>query len=177
MGFGFNLFFLFLLLPLSGILLVIWLISKRSIFGKALGLIWIGVAAMGLLSVTIQWLFAQKVLSKNDYYGTYVIDRDYFKGRQADWQYNSFRFEIRNNDSIYFYVADKDKIINTVKGTIQTVKPYESHRLMINMEQPGHHILATDPTTYRNAWNFFLVFNSKKFKNMYFKKGKWKKLE
>ena len=28
------------------------------------------------------------------------------------------------------------------------------------------------PTTYRSAWSFFLVFNSTKFNNVFFKKGK-----
>jgi len=45
------------------------------------------------------------------------------------------------------------------------------------MTQPTIHILASNPTTYRNAWNFYLVFNSPKFGNMFFKKGKWEEIE
>ncbi|WP_188599604.1 hypothetical protein [Polaribacter pacificus] len=45
------------------------------------------------------------------------------------------------------------------------------------MDKPNHHITETNPTTYREPWwNFYLVFKSKKFNNMYFRKGKWKKI-
>jgi hypothetical protein len=39
------------------------------------------------------------------------------------------------------------------------------------MEQPTHHIMTSNPTTYRSAWSFYLVFYSPKFNNVYFKKG------
>jgi hypothetical protein len=42
------------------------------------------------------------------------------------------------------------------------------------MEQPTHHIMTSNPTTYRGVWDFDLVFNSPAFDNMYFTKGKWK---
>jgi hypothetical protein len=45
------------------------------------------------------------------------------------------------------------------------------------MEQPTHHILTGNPTTYRNSWDFYLVFYSSKFNNVFFKKGKWEKLD
>ena len=177
MGFGFNLFFVLILLPLSGILLITLLLTRKKIFGKTLRLIWLGLLGLALLSGIIQWLKAKTLLEKKDYYGKYIINRDYFPGRQADWQYNNFRFEIKNNDSIYFYLTEKEKILKTYKGSISTTKPYNSERLIINMEQPTHHILTSNPTTYRGAWNFILVFYSPKFNNVYFKKGKWKPLE
>lgn len=175
MGFGFNLFFIFILVPLTGILLVIWLVTRKKIFGKAAGLIWLGIFGLALLSGTVQWLTAKKELKKEDYYGEYIVNRDYFPGRQADWQYESFRFEIKDNDSIYFYITDKERILKTYRGTITTTDPsqYSSERLMINMEQPTHHILTTNPTTYRSAWSFYLVFQSSKFNNIYFEKGQF----
>lgn len=173
MGFGFNLFFVFVLVPLTGILLVIWLLTGKKIFGKTLGLIWLGIFGLALLSGIIQWLTAITELKKRDYYGQYIINRDYFPGKQADWQYNNFRFEIKENDSIFFYLTDKEKVLKTYRGTITTTKPYSSERLILNMEQPKHHILTSNPTTYRSAWSFYLVFDSPKFNNVYFKKGKW----
>lgn len=177
MGFGFNLFFTFILLPLTLILLSTWLITRKKIVGKTLGLIWTGVLCLVMISGTIQWLTAKTLLKKKDYYGEYIVNRNYFSGKQADWQYKNFRFEIKENDSIYFYVTDKEKILKTYKGTISTVKPYNSERLKIHMEQPTHHILSSDPTIYRSSWSFYLVFNSPKFNNVYFKKGKWKSLK
>jgi hypothetical protein len=179
MGFGFNLFFIFILVPLTGILLIAWLLSRKRLVGKILGLIWLGIFGLILLSGVTRWLTSKKELSKGDYYGEYVINRDYFKGKQSDWQYNHFRFKITNQDSIFFYFTDKEKILKTYRGTIRTTDPkdYNSDRLIIEMEQPTHHILTGNPTTYRSAWSFYLVFNSPKFHNIFFKKEQWKPIE
>lgn len=40
MGFGFNLGMIFIILPLSLILLFLWIVTKKSIFGKLLAGIW-----------------------------------------------------------------------------------------------------------------------------------------
>ncbi len=170
--------FLFLLiLPLTGILLLAWWLLKKKIYGKIAGGIWLGLFGLYFLAVFIRMLTDKKELDKEDYYGQYIVNRDYFPGRQADWQYDNFRFEIKENDSIYFHVTDKERILKTYRGTIKTTKPYSSERLIINMEQPTHHIMTSNPTTYRSAWSFYLVFHSPKFNNMYFKKGQWTPLD
>lgn len=177
MGFGFNLFFIFILVPLTGILLIAWLLSRKLWIGRILGFIWLGVFGLALLSGINQWLTSKTKLDRDDYYGEYVINRDYFKGKQTDWQYNHFRFEITNKDSIFFYVTDEEKILKTYRGIINTTTPYSSARLIIEMEKPTHHILTSNPTTYRSAWDFYLVFKSPKFYNVFFKKGKWNPIE
>ncbi|MBB4801617.1 hypothetical protein HNP37_001678 [Flavobacterium nitrogenifigens] len=177
MGFGFNLFFVFILLPLTFLLLLIWLIKRKRVFGKTIGLLWLGIFGLVLFSVTIRWLTGKTELEKKDYYGQYIVDRDFFPGKQSDWQYDNFRFEIKENDSIYFYVTDKDRIVKRYRGTIKTTTTYNSERLILNMNQPIHHIMSSNPTTYRSAWSFYLVFYSPKFNNVYFKKGKWKPID
>jgi len=176
MGFGFNLFFVLILIPVTGILLLMWLISRKKTLGYILFLIWGGVLGLVVLSTVMQKVFSKKVLDRDDYYGQYIVDRSYFPGKQADWQYNHFRFEIKENDSIYFYVTRETKILKTYRGLITTCRPYSSDRLIISMEYPTHHILSSNPTTYRSAWSFYLVFNSPKFGNMFFRKGTWKPL-
>ncbi|WP_413533209.1 hypothetical protein [Empedobacter brevis] len=176
MGFGFNLFFVFILIPLTVIFLSIWLITKKKFIGKTLGIIWIGIFCLVMVASLIQWLTSKTKLNKKDFYGEYIINRNYFPGKQADWQYENFRFEIKNNDSIYFYITDKENVIKTYKGVISTIKPYNSERLRIHMQQPTHHILSQNPTIYRSSWSFYLVFNSQKLSNVYFKKGKWKSI-
>jgi hypothetical protein len=162
------------LLILSLALLIAWANTEQKIYGKILGAIWFSLFGLIIIGNILGFLTDPKKLSKKDYHGQYVIHRDYFSGPQADWQCNNFRFEIKTNDSIFFYVTDKEKIIQTYRGTVSTVKPYNSERLVLNMEQPTHHVLSFNPTTYRSAWSFYLVFYSPKFKNMYFKKAKWK---
>ncbi|MEO0899838.1 MAG: hypothetical protein AAFY71_25725 [Bacteroidota bacterium] len=179
MGFGFNLFFISILVPLTGILLIAWLLSRKLWIGKIVGFIWLGIFGLVLLSGIVRWLTTKKVLGKDDYYGQYVINRDYFEGKQADWQYNHFRFEIIDNDSILFYVTDKERILKTYRGKMKTTDPknYRSARLIIEMEEPTHHILTSNPTTYRSAWNFYLVFQSPKFYHVFFEKGEWQPIE
>lgn len=177
MGFGFNLGFIFIVLPLTAILLIIWAITKNKAFGIVLGIIWGGVFGLVILSSIMQTVFSQKVLDKDDYYGEYIIDRTYFPGKQADWQYDHYRFEIKNNDSIFFHYTNKERILKTYRGTIRTIKSYKSEILVINMEQPTHHVLTTDPTVNRETWSFYLVFNSPKFSNMFFKKGHWELID
>lgn len=86
--------------------------------------------------------------------------------------------KITEQDSVFLYTTEDEKIINIYKGTISTVMPYNSERLVLKMEEPRHHIVKTNPTTYRERWwKFYLVFESAKFHNMYFRKGKWKKID
>ncbi len=172
-----GLAFFFVLLPLSVILLLLAGFTKHKFFIYALGVIWGGLVLVLLLGAILRPFYTKKVLDKEDFYGAYVVDRDYFSGDQADWQYNHFRFEIREDDTFYFYETDGEKILKTYSGQIATTgKTYVSERLKIYMESPGHHVLHSNPTVYREPWNFFLVFKSTKFHNMYFRKGEWKPL-
>lgn len=177
MGFGFNFFFVLVLIPLTGILLIAWLISRKPWILKTLGILWLGIIGLVLFSRTWRLLNSNIELDKEDYYGEYVIKRDFFKGEQTNWQYNHFRFKITAHDSIFFYVTEEEKILHTYTGKIKTKTPYSSARLIIEMVDPSHHILSSNPTTYRTVWDFYLVFNSPKFHNVYFEKGKWKPIE
>ncbi|WP_298348343.1 hypothetical protein [uncultured Dokdonia sp.] len=172
-----GLLFFFIVLPLSIILFLLWCFSQKKYFVQLLIGLWVGIIILFIISTIAKPFYTKKVLDKEDFYGEYVIDRNYFSGKQADWQYNNFRFEIKDNDSIYFYTTEGETIHKTFKGTITTPSPYQSARLSIHMEQPIHHILNSDPTIYREVWGFFLVFNSPEFNNMYFRKGKWKEIK
>lgn len=169
-----SLFFLFILLPTTVVFFFAWFVYKDTVFGKILGGMW-GLFAAGLLTLIAINLWNQKVvLDRDDFTGQYIIDRTYCAGTQADWQYEHFRFEIRENDSIFFYVTEGERIIRTYKGTVRAVSgSFPSQRLAIRMVDP-HHILSENPTIYRNNRGFRLVFYSPKFYHVCFKKGKWK---
>ncbi len=179
MGFGFNLFLIFILLPVTAILLLLWLLTRKFLFGHALATLWLGVFVLMLLSVLIQFFTSKMCLDKSDYQGEYVVKREFFAGEQADWQYNHFRFEITKQDSIFFYETEGQEILKMHKGTVQTTDPsrYPSARLKVKMEEPIHHLLQHNPTTYRGSWSFYLVFESDKFGNVFFHQGKWEPLD
>ncbi|KAB8155932.1 hypothetical protein EZY14_001595 [Kordia sp. TARA_039_SRF] len=166
-------FGMIIVFPIMLTLIIMSYLTKKKIFLY----IPLGIAVLLLAAYLYRSYYKKPNLEKEDYYGSYVIDRNYFSGQQADWQYNTFRFEIKENDSIYFYVTEKEEIIKVYKGTISTVTPYNSARLIIDMEQPAHHVMKYNPTTYREIRNYFLVFKSPKFNNMYFRKGTWKEIK
>ncbi|QOD61552.1 hypothetical protein H9I45_03625 [Polaribacter haliotis] len=171
-----GIFFIFILLPISLILLITAGITNKKIFAQVVLYFWLFVIIISILGEISRPLFEKKVLEKSDFYGEYIIDRNYFSPKQADWQYNNFRFEIKENDSIYFYVTDGKVINETYKGKFSTRKTFTSERPKLEMLFPNHHILTTNPTVYREIWDFILVFNSPKFNNMYFRKGEWKEI-
>jgi hypothetical protein len=83
MGFGFNLGMIFIVLPLTGILLLIWLVSQKRIFGVFLAVIWGGIFGLIILSFGLRPFFEKIVLDKEDYYGEYIINSAYFTGSQS----------------------------------------------------------------------------------------------
>jgi hypothetical protein len=177
MGFGFNLLLIFVLVPLTAILLIVWAVTKKNIFGKALGIIWLAIIGLAIVSGITQKLNAKILLEKKDFYGQYIVDKSFFPGKQSDWQYKHLWFDIKNDDSIYFYAIDDTNNLTTYKGIITTIKRFSSERLNIHMIKPTHHILTSNPTIYRDTKSFYLVFNSPKFGNVFFKKGNWTQID
>ncbi|RAK66640.1 hypothetical protein [Hymenobacter edaphi] len=175
-----TLFLGLVLVPTTLGLVLLAVLTRRLVYLKVLAGVWVGLIGLGvLLFVAGQLLrpFTEKpLLTKADYYGSYVIDRSKFPGRQADWQYNTFRFDISRGDQLTFYVTAQDSTIRTYAGRIATVKPYSSARLVVQMEHPSHHILTTNPTVYRRPGGFYLVSQSPRFGNVFFTKADWEPL-
>lgn len=167
---------IYVLGPFTCLFLLIWAFTRNRLFAYLVLAVWLLVLGTIFCIRIIHFLTDKTVLKKKDFYGTYVIDRNYFPGKQSDWQYDHFRFEIKENDSIYFYVTEHEKILKTYKGVIRTPMGYKSERLNIVMDEPTHHIMAENPSIYRSAWSFYLVFHSSKFSNVFFKKGEWEEL-
>jgi len=57
------------------------------------------------------------ILTQQDIYGDYIIDWDKFPGKQADWQYDNFKFSITENDQLIFKARIYDNVwkFDTVK--------------------------------------------------------------
>jgi hypothetical protein len=177
MGAFFLMIFLGACLIATLILLIVVLVHKNKNIGIGLGIFWGAISLLFVIAYVLNWMNAKTVLEPEDYHGNYVIDRSYFSGEQSDWQYHHFRFKITEDDSIFFYVTENEEIIETYKGVVNYTSPYQSSRLIITMNKPTHHVVTSNPTTYRGSWSFFLVFESPKFSNMYFRKGEWEDLD
>ena len=185
MGFGFNLFvapLLFLLLIgliIFSVARIIyaatindWSIAKNHAKGWGFA---IGIIICFALLVSILRVFNTKMeVTKDDIYGEYIIDRNMFKGVQADWQYNRYRFKVAEDDILSFYLIDGKTILDSVKINVSFVSRRSDR---VKLEQLNiHHILSTNPTLHRDIWDFYYSFYSEKYGNMYFKKGDWKPL-
>ncbi len=177
MGFLFNLLIVFLALPLLGFLLLARIKTNKRIFGSLFKIILATIIGLVILGYGLKRLRSKKEMTRSDIYGEYIIDRTKFPGHQADWQYNHFRFRIKKNDSIYFHETEGEKIIRTTKGKIRFKEYYKSPRIEIVMENQTHHILSEIPTLYRTTWDFYYVFKSPRFFNVFFKQGKWEPIE
>ncbi|MFC6268335.1 hypothetical protein [Frigoriflavimonas asaccharolytica] len=116
-------------------------------------------------------------VDKKDIYGNYVIDREMFAGKNANWQYNHFKFKIDEEEFIFYNMNNDGIVIDSIKRKIIFVNGYSSPQLRIFSSDDKSLLIENEPTLYRKSWSFYYVFRSKKYGNMFFKKDNWKKLE
>lgn len=161
---------IFVILPSTVVLLLLWIIFRKAIFGKILGLIWGGIISLLVLSLVLHIFTTKMKLTKNKIYGEYVIDKSKFPGRQADWQYDNFKFEITKDNIFHFSYKSLTDEYETEKIPVRILEQYYSDRLEIGKDTTRHHIIVDNPTLYRNVWSFYYVFESEKFGNVFFKK-------
>ena len=173
----FNLLIFLTIAPLTGILAWSWYTTGKKSYGKLLGLFW-GLILVVSIGFWVFHLFkTKKQLSKEDIYGEYVVDRTKYPGSQSDWQYNHFRFTISEDHKFVFYETEKDSIVKGYSGTITFLEGYKQPRLVIHPDTPTHYVIDSMPTLYRKPFSFYYVFKSSKAGNIFFTKGKWKKME
>ncbi len=172
-----SLFLGIFILPLTAILLLSWFISKNDLFLKLLKLVWGGLIALIILASILVPFHRKKKVKKSDIYGQYIIDRTKFPGKQADWQYEHFRFEITKRNKLIFHHTDGKEILKTDTAHVKFLEYHANNRIRIIKYAPMHHIVDSEPTLYRNIWSFYYVFESPEFGNVFFTKGKWKALK
>ena len=172
MGFGFNLFgFPLLILSTIG-LFIFFLISRKKITLTILGSLW-GFTILIFIFGSIADHYRKPIrLTKQDIIGEYRIDKTFYPGKNANWQYKHFKFYITDKDSILFLIM-KEKGIPLA---------FYKHKINYSDGPPAlwkintdstHHILKNQPTLYRGHDKFYYVFHSEKYGNMFFrKKGK-----
>lgn len=174
---------LFLLLTLILVFVIMMIANRKKSQAEINHILKAWLIVMGilislpLLAFLISPLWTQMTVSQSDNYGEYVIDRELFKGKQADWQYNHYRFEIKEDNTFLFHVTNKEKIVKTYKGYVTFHAPHVSSRIAIHMNEPRHHIIESNPTLCRDIWSFQYIFESKYYGNMFFTKGEWEEID
>ncbi|GGI49278.1 hypothetical protein GCM10011425_04900 [Mucilaginibacter galii] len=177
MGFGANLFFVFILIPGTLIMLIAWIFTRNIQIGRLLLFGWACVIALVILDIVVRVFTEKKQLERDDIYGTYVIDRSKFPGKQADWQYNHYWFAITKDGKLNFHITNKARVVKTYQGFVSFKEDYVNPRLVIQLPEPHHHIMEVEPTLYRDVFSFYYVFKSPRFGNVFFTKGEWKPID
>jgi hypothetical protein len=155
----------------------VWIFSKNKLLSFIGKLITLGTLFL-ITSLFVLDLFNSRMtLTKDNIYGSYVINRNKCSGKQADWQYNHYRFKITEDNKIFFYITEKENIIKTIEGTVAFNGGHTSPQIKLDFEEPKFHVLQQNPTLYREIWTFYYVFESSKFGNMFFTKGNWKSID
>ena len=171
-AFGF-LFVIFLIITLF--LWVLKLIFKKKIFNTIILGLWVLFFSLPVLLIIESIFTSKKEIDKDDIYGEYVINKNKCPGKQADWQYEHYRFKITKDNKLHFFIFnDNKKLIKTIVKNIE-INYYSSvsPHLDIKPTENDFHILKQNPTLYREVWSFYYVFESEKFGNMFFTKKKW----
>ena len=174
----FGLAFLFVFFVIVSVFLfILKLIFKKKIFGLLNIAWWIFFFSIPFLLTIVSFFTSKKEVEKEDMYGDYIIDREKCAGKQADWQYNHYRFKITEDNKIFFYITEKENIIKTMEGKVEFNNYSFRPHLIIKMNEPKFHILKENPTLYREIWSFYYVFESEKYKNVFFTKGNWEPID
>jgi hypothetical protein len=186
MGKGIAILFYLIMIPSTIILIITWIITywkyKKHIAGKILLAFWgLFIGGIVLLYFTESY-FRPAILTNEDIYGSYIVDKEKFPGKQADWQYENFRLRITNNNLILESRIDdniwksEEVKISFSSGYFDLDKEeYCNRKIRIHSDSTNHHIIRDNPTLYRESFNnFYYVFESVKFGNMFFRKGEWK---
>jgi hypothetical protein len=169
MGFGFNLFgFPILILATIG-LLIYFFISRKKIALIILSVLW-GLTILGFTLGSIAGYYRTPIrLTKQDIVGEYRIDKTFFPGTNANWQYDHYKFYITDKDSMFFVILKEKEIPRTFYKHIIKYSDGPPDLWSI-VADSTHHILKNQPTLYRGHDKFYYVFHSDKFGNMFFRK-------
>ncbi len=168
MGFGFNLIGFPLLLLATVALLIFYFKTKNKTALKIVGTLWC-FATLTVIIATITTNFDKPIrLTKEDIVGDYRIDKNFYPGKNADWQYDHYRFTITPTDSIYFYVTHKDTILKIFKWKLKySSGPPDLWRIQ---SDTVYHVTKYQPTLFRGHRKFYYVFHSDIYGNMFFRK-------
>ena len=77
--------------------------------------LWLPILFIILANITGRWPVIRK-LSPKDIYGVYRIDREFYPGPNADWQYEHYRFEIKD-DTFILTEIEEDRTVHKYTGS------------------------------------------------------------
>lgn len=121
-----------------------------------------------LANITGRWPVLRK-LSPKDIYGVYRIDRGFYPGPNADWQYEHYQFEIKVN-TLTLTEIDDDGARHQYPWELVWSDVNTRRALWSAKKAKKHHLHFESPQLFRSYGSFYYVIRSDKFGNMFFRK-------
>ena len=147
---------------------LIWTANGNKIFGWVFvttSALPFGIAGLLVIALTISWIDSPTQPSKSDIIGHYEIDRSRYPGPEADWQHTHYSMEITAQE-----VVLRDHHLNQVwRGDIKWfIQP--DYRWKFKSLEKRHHLVVDGPALYRNRFNYYYVFKSRHYGDVFFVK-------
>lgn len=151
-------------------LLIAYSVNKDRLFLKVIGVLWGMVFLLFIVNGIIRNNERPIRLTKEDIVGVYRVDRSFYPGKNAEWQYRHLNFEITKDDRFILKVLKDDGKLNVLRGKVRwEVGPPDFWSL--EMKSGTHHLIKEAPTLYRGPHSFYYVFRSD-WGNVFFRKVK-----
>lgn len=174
-----GLFFAFIAV-VSFIITIIYLlikaVTKQPVNGTTLFCFWLPLIAFSVLcfvGLSLSSMGRQPtclVVSPSDVYSTYRIDRRLYPGKNANWQYDHYIFEITPDDKFHLTEIDDKGISHGHIGKVTWSDTNTRRALWSAKLDKEHHLKVDSPILYRSASAFYYVIPSKKYGNMFFRR-------
>ena len=103
--------------------------------------------------------------ARDDVIGVYQVDRDFYPGKQADWQYETYELEVTETHLIV-----RDSRASREWRYIVHWFADPEYRWTFASEDPRHHLVAEGPAIYRERFGYYYVFRSRLYGNVFFRK-------
>lgn len=146
--------------------------SQKSSAGciSLLALSFLGIFLLhGLYSIGDSMPHRRRV-SPYDVYGTYRIDRKFFSGKNADWQYEHYKFTITPDNKFLLTEIDDAGVSHQYAGKVSWFGTHTRRALWSAKLNEKHHLRVDSPTLIRSYFTFYYVIYSEKYGNMYFRR-------
>ncbi|MBU2881494.1 hypothetical protein KO525_08910 [Psychrosphaera sp. B3R10] len=127
---------------------------------------WIWV--LPVFSICFTMLNGLKSIDKSDIVGTYEVDKEFYPGTNADWQNNHFSFVINENNEFFFYEKLADGSFKVVESKVEYYRDHNPALFRLIVPEP-HKLIDSNPTLYRQKFDFYYVFDSA-FGSMFYRK-------
>ncbi|NQZ90183.1 MAG: hypothetical protein HRT54_21685 [Colwellia sp.] len=142
--------------------------TKNKQFLYKFSVLWLTPICFISLLMLFAWFNGLTHVDKQRIVGSYEVDTKFYPGKNANWQKEHFRFEITEDNKFYLFVRLADKSENVYQGYVKWANE-TPEKWSITMDNP-YHIIDKHPVLYRSKFDYYYVFRTQKFGNMFFSK-------